>query len=317
MPKDGYGPLLSLSDGASSDPLPPEFAEALAAVRDRLPPLGDRIIFFSTTGSTNDVALDLAARGGHDGAIVIADEQTAGRGRHGRNWFSPPGSGLYVSIVLRPADARVDPQRATSLLTLAAGLALAEAIEAATGLRADIKWPNDLLVARRKLAGILAESASSDLGRIVLGFGLNVGARAYPRELGDRATSLETELGRPIDRAVVCAETLAAVSARYRDLLAGRFDAILDSWRASRAGEPRRARDVEHAVRPATGCDGGDRRSRRAAGSCRRSDRDDCRRGSDVALTRQLHGLRSIENREFVALLRIASCVQFRIPNWR
>src|SRR5215207_7233173 len=113
----------------SSDPLPPDFAEALATARDRVQPLGDRVIFYRTTGSTNDVALDLAARGGHDGAIVIADAQTAGRGRHGRNWYSPPGSGLYVSIVLRPGDARVDPQRATGLVTLAAGLALAEAIE--------------------------------------------------------------------------------------------------------------------------------------------------------------------------------------------
>jgi BirA family transcriptional regulator, biotin operon repressor / biotin---[acetyl-CoA-carboxylase] ligase len=224
-----------------SGPLPPKLAEALSAVRDRLPPLGDRIIFFDTTGSTNDVALDLAAHAGCDGAIVIADEQTAGRGRHGRNWFSPRGSGLYVSIILRPADARVDPLRATSLLTLAAGVALAEAIEAATGLRADIKWPNDLLVARRKIAGILAETATSDLGRIVLGYGLNVSAGAYPRELADRATSLETELGRPIDRTVMCAETLATVAARYRDLLAGRFDAILDGWR-SRAPASRGAR---------------------------------------------------------------------------
>lgn len=213
------------------DPLPPEFAEALASVGERLRPLGDRILYVKTIGSTNDVALDLAARGGWDGAIVIAGEQTAGRGRRGRNWFSPQGSGLYVSIVLRPADASVDPQRATSLLTLAAGVALAEAIEAVTGLRADIKWPNDLLVARRKIGGILAESATSDLGRIVLGYGLNVGARAYPRELADRATSLQRELGRPIDRALVCAETLASVSARYRDLLSGRFDAILDGWR--------------------------------------------------------------------------------------
>jgi BirA family biotin operon repressor/biotin-[acetyl-CoA-carboxylase] ligase len=213
------------------DPLPPEFAEVLAAARERLRPLGDPILFFKTIGSTNDVALDLAARGGCDGAIVIADEQTAGRGRRGRNWFSPQGSGLYVSIVLRPADASVDPQRATSLLTLAAGVALAEAIESVTGLRADIKWPNDLLVGRRKIAGILAESATSDLGRVVLGYGLNVDARAYPRELADRATSLETELGRTIDRALVCAETLARLSARYRDLLAGRFDAILDGWR--------------------------------------------------------------------------------------
>jgi BirA family biotin operon repressor/biotin-[acetyl-CoA-carboxylase] ligase len=224
-----------------SDPLPAEFAEALSAVRDRLRPLGDRLLFFNTIASTNDVALDLAARDDADGTIVIADEQTAGRGRRGRHWFSPPGSGLYVSIVLRPADARVDPPRAAGLLTLTAGLALAESIENATRLRADIKWPNDLIVARRKLAGILAESASSDRGRIVLGYGVNVSARAYPPELGDRATSLETELGRPIDRAAVCAETLAVVSERYRDLLAGRFDAILDGWR-DRAPASRGAR---------------------------------------------------------------------------
>jgi BirA family biotin operon repressor/biotin-[acetyl-CoA-carboxylase] ligase len=213
------------------DPLPPEFAEALFAVRDRLRPLADQVIFFKRTGSTNDVALALAAGGGRDGAVVVADEQTAGRGRHGRSWFSPPGSGLYVSVVLCPSDAAADPQRATGLMTLTAGLALTEGVETATGLRADIKWPNDLFVARRKLAGILAESVSSDPGRVVLGYGLNVSARAYPRELGDRATSLESELGRPIDRAVVCAQTLVAIAARYRDLLGGRFDAILDGWR--------------------------------------------------------------------------------------
>ena len=98
-----------------------------------------------------------------------------------------------------------------------------------------------MLVGRRKLSGILAESAASDLSRIVLGYGINVSSRAYPPDLGDRATSLETELGRPIDRAMVCAETLAALSGRYRDLLAGRFDAILDGWRG-RAPSSRGAR---------------------------------------------------------------------------
>ena len=215
--------------------------EAFAAVRDRLPPLGDRIIFFNTIGSTNDVALELAACAGAEGAIVIADEQTKGRGRRGHPWFSPPRSGLYVSIVLRPSRARIDPDRATGLLTLAAGVALAEAIEAVTALRADIKWPNDLLVARRKLAGILAEGGGRDTPArqgevrrattVVLGYGINVGPTAPPTELGDRATSLESELGRPIDRAALCAETLAAISRRYQDLLAGRFDVILDAWR--------------------------------------------------------------------------------------
>jgi BirA family biotin operon repressor/biotin-[acetyl-CoA-carboxylase] ligase len=232
----------------SSDPLPTELAEAFAAAGDRLSPLGDRVIFFNTIGSTSDVAVALAVGGDGVGAVVIADEQTAGRGRLGRRWFSPAGSGLYVSIVLQPSTARADPRRATGLLTLAAGLALAEAIEAVTSLRVDIKWPNDLLVARRKLGGILAEAVGVERGAaqggvtsVVLGYGINIRPTAYPPDLRDRATSLETAVGRPIDRAAMCAETLAAVSRRYRDLLAGRFDAILDGWR-SRAPGSRGAR---------------------------------------------------------------------------
>jgi len=227
--------------------LPHELAEALDRARERvndLGGLGSTILYFPTIGSTNDVALALAAQGDRDGAIVIADEQTAGRGRRGRAWFSPPGSGVYVSVVLAPGRARSDPVRATTLLTVTVGVALAEAIEAMTALRVDIKWPNDLVVARRKLAGILAEStgsAAAPAATLVIGYGINVNATAYPPELGDRATSLETELSRPIDRAALCAETLASLSRRYADLLDGRFDAILDAWR-DRAPSSRGAR---------------------------------------------------------------------------
>ena len=231
-----------------SEPLPLDLAEAVAHAHDRLHGIGSTIHYFPTIGSTNDVALTLAAQGDRDLAVVIADEQTAGRGRRGRDWFSPPGSGLYVSIVLSPGRARVDPERATTLLTLAVGVALGEAVEAATALRVDIKWPNDLLVLRRKLAGILAEAVPSTpasdgggeptrrVSHVVLGYGINVGPMAYPPELRDRATSLETELGRPIDRVAVCVETLASVGRRYADLLEGRFDAILDAWRARAPG---------------------------------------------------------------------------------
>jgi BirA family biotin operon repressor/biotin-[acetyl-CoA-carboxylase] ligase len=218
--------------------LPDDLGAAIAPARPRLGRLGSAILFCPTIGSTNDLALTLAAEGDCEGAVVIAEEQTAGRGRRGRAWFSPPGSGLYVSVVLTPARARVDPERATTLLTLAAGVALSEAIEAATGLRVDIKWPNDLLVSRRKLAGILAEVAPASAGvdAIVLGYGINVASTAYPRELGDRATSLETELGRAVDRTALCVETLAFLARRYADLLDGRFDAILDAWRARAPG---------------------------------------------------------------------------------
>jgi BirA family biotin operon repressor/biotin-[acetyl-CoA-carboxylase] ligase len=167
---------------------------------------------------------------------VTADAQTDGRGRRGRHWFSPPSSGLYVSVLLTPGRAAIDPDRATMLVTLAAGVALAEAIETAAGLTAAIKWPNDLLVGRRKLAGILAEGVAPPagaprMGSVVLGYGINVGSMAYPAELAHRATSLESELGRAVDRAQLFVESLAALAARYDDLLHGRFDAILDAWR--------------------------------------------------------------------------------------
>jgi BirA family biotin operon repressor/biotin-[acetyl-CoA-carboxylase] ligase len=225
------------------------------------------VLFYSTIGSTNDVAMALAERGAAEGTVVIADAQTAGRGRRGRSWFSPPGSGLYVSIVLTPGRASVAPRRATALLTLTAGLALAEAVAAATGLPPDIKWPNDLLVGHRKLAGILAEASATSRGssadlepdrlRVVLGFGINVSQAAYPPELSARVTSLETELGRVVDRATLCAESLAALARRYQDLMAGRFDAILDEWRR-RAPASRGARvRWDTASGPATGVTAG------------------------------------------------------------
>jgi len=232
------------------------FEDAIVRVRDRLGPLGSTIVYHPTIGSTNDAAADLAARSAEafalrqsegiacsakalaernaqpsvEGLVVVADEQTAGRGRRGHSWYSPAGSGLYVSVVLMPGRARLDPVRATTLLTLAAGVAIAEGIETATGLGVDLKWPNDLFVGRRKLSGILAEKSAADF--IILGYGINVGPMAYPPEIASRATSLETELGRAVDRYQLFAETLTALARRYDDLLDGGFDAILDSWRA-------------------------------------------------------------------------------------
>lgn len=201
------------------------------------------------TTSTNEIAARLAELGAQEGTTVVADMQTAGRGRLGRAWFSPPGAGLYVSIVLTPwtgankgsgaffpghgEKKAPDPLFVTSLLTLASGVALAEGVRASTGLPTELKWPNDLMVLRRKLAGILAEAAHGHaLSYVVLGFGINLRLVAYPRELADQVTSLETETGKTIDRALVFAEILAALAERYADLQAGRFDAILTAWRA-------------------------------------------------------------------------------------
>lgn len=223
----------------TAEDLPADFADTFAAAAGGFGRLGARVLYYPVIGSTNDIAARLAAAGEAEGAIVIADAQTAGRGRRGRTWFSPAGSGLYVSIVLTPSRARADPDRAVALLTLSAGVALAEAIQQLTGLGPAIKWPNDLLIGRRKLAGILAEGVAapaSPIHAVVLGYGINVAPSAYPPELQDRVTSLESELGRPIDRAALCAATIAAMAKRYDDLLGGNFDAILDAWRQRAPG---------------------------------------------------------------------------------
>jgi BirA family transcriptional regulator, biotin operon repressor / biotin---[acetyl-CoA-carboxylase] ligase len=240
-------------------PLPDDFGGALSAGRARIGVLGSSVLYFPLVASTNDIAARLAARQACEGAVVIADAQTAGRGRRGREWFSPAGSGLYVSVVLTPGRApHGRGRRATGLLTLAAGVALGEAIEAATGLAVDLKWPNDLYVARRKLGGILAEAAGGDAAPpIVLGYGVNVGASSFPPELRDRATSLESELGRRVDRAPLFVESLAALARRYDDLIGGRFDAILDDWRARAPASIGRRVAWTGASGPATGITAG------------------------------------------------------------
>jgi BirA family biotin operon repressor/biotin-[acetyl-CoA-carboxylase] ligase len=216
-----------------SDPIPEDLARAFAATATRRGCFGDPLYFFSETGSTNDVAESLAEHGAPEGATVVASAQTAGRGRFGRTWFSPAGAGLYVSVVCRN-------QAAAPLLTLAGGVAVADGIRAATGLPVQIKWPNDIVAAdrtspgrRRKLAGILAEASTSPDGLqyVILGFGINLRPAAYPTELADRATSIETELGRPADGALVLAETLALFAASFERLAAGDAHQVLARWR--------------------------------------------------------------------------------------
>lgn len=215
-----------------SDPLPPEFAAALHASARRRGRFGNPIWYFTETGSTNDVAASLAEAGAAEGATVVASAQTAGRGRFGRAWFSPAGAGLYVSVICRSAAA-------APLLTLAGGVAVADGVRAATGLPVQIKWPNDVVVqgaARtrwRKLAGVLAEGSTGadGLQHVILGFGINLRTAAYPPELADRATSIETELGRPPDGAAVLAETLVALRSLVERLSAGEPRPVLDRWR--------------------------------------------------------------------------------------
>jgi BirA family biotin operon repressor/biotin-[acetyl-CoA-carboxylase] ligase len=223
-------------------------AAALGAASARLLPLGTRIVYLPETGSTNDVAADLAAQGAPEGTVVFADAQTKGRGRSGHTWFSPPTAGLYVSVLLRPADvvygAPEAPPAWAGLLTLAAGVALAGGIEAATGLRLDIKWPNDIVAADRhaprsadrrwrKVAGILAEghTVQGVLRHVVIGYGINILRASYPPDIADRASSLETELGRAVDRPAVLVETLVALGREYAALRSGGSASLVRRWR--------------------------------------------------------------------------------------
>jgi BirA family biotin operon repressor/biotin-[acetyl-CoA-carboxylase] ligase len=219
---------------------PRDVVQAISRVAARAGSMGRSIHWLASTSSTNDVAARLAESGADEGTTVVAEAQDAGRGRHGRVWFSPRGAGLYVSVIVRPAAGLAGGGNPASLLTLASGVAIAEAVRAVTGLPAEIKWPNDVVIGRRKLAGILAEAAvqGGALHFVVVGFGVNLQPAAYPPDLASRATSLEAETSRPVDRALVLAEILAAMGKRYADLRVGRFDAILSAWRHLAASLP-------------------------------------------------------------------------------
>lgn len=175
-----------------------------------------------------DVASKLASEGAKHGVVVVADEQTAGRGRRGSTWQSPPGAGLYLSFVARQSGA------ALPLMTLAAGVAVRDGITASTGLCADVKWPNDLIIGSRKLAGILAEGIAIGTPdqAVVIGVGINLQGAAYPPDVAARATSIEGELGRPIDRELVLSCVLTALWDRLAQLEQSPGD-ILQAWRAA------------------------------------------------------------------------------------
>jgi BirA family biotin operon repressor/biotin-[acetyl-CoA-carboxylase] ligase len=187
-----------------------------------------------SVGSTMDIVQQAAERGAPEGLVVVADEQTSGRGRRGRVWSSPPGAGRYVSFLFRPPIHPAE-SAALGLLTLAAGVAVRAAIGHASGLHPTLKWPNDVMIGRRKLAGILAEglSVGSPAQAVVLGIGINLLAASHPGEVADRATSLESELGRAVDRALVLEELLVQVAEHYAHLVHGNVSQVLCEWRAA------------------------------------------------------------------------------------
>jgi len=192
-----------------------------------------RIEWRAELDSTQRLARELAQGGAEEGTTVIAERQTAGRGRLGREWHSPAGANLYCSVVLRPAVALA----AVPSLALVAGLAVADAVRGATGLAAALKWPNDLQLRGRKVAGILMEldAEVERVHAVVAGIGVNVNLAAFPDALAATATSLRLETGAAVDRAALTGRLLAALEERYRRFLAGGFAAMRSEWEACSA----------------------------------------------------------------------------------
>jgi BirA family biotin operon repressor/biotin-[acetyl-CoA-carboxylase] ligase len=222
-PHSGYR-LVGVPDALHADDLLSRLGKTRIVGRD--------IQVFERTTSTNDVIEKLARDGVKEGAVVFAESQTKGRGRLGRKWISPERKGLWFSILLRP-DLR--PQEATQL-TVASATALRRAIQNVTGLSPEIKWPNDILIGGKKVAGILTE-LSAELDRVrhvILGVGVdvNLGAGEFPPELRKLATSLKIESGRAFSRPELAATILRELDFDYARICAGKFTAVADEWEA-------------------------------------------------------------------------------------
>ena len=193
--------------------------------------LGRPTRFFPSIGSTNDVARGLAATGAAEGLLVLADEQTAGRGRLDRSWWAPPGTSVLMSLLLRPAL----PARRAGQLPMCLGLAAVEGIEAVTGIRPTLKWPNDVVWDGRKLGGMLTELRvdGERLDYAVLGLGLNVNL-TFDEQAADglaaTAVSLRMLAGRPVDRAALVIALLERCEVWYERVLSG--ESLHTAWAA-------------------------------------------------------------------------------------
>jgi len=220
LPSRGYR-LISSPDTLGAEEISAQLNTAL---------MGKRLINLATTASTNSEAFRLAEEGADEGTVVTADEQSRGKGRLGRIWSSPPGVNLYCSIVLRP---RIKPFEAPQLTFLSA-VAVARAIEQTIGLKPEIKWPNDVLIGGRKVAGLLNEmSAETDgINFVILGIGvnLNMTAEQLPGDLRHPATSLFIEGGTKIGRARFAASLLNELDRLYAGFLDHGFDQVRREW---------------------------------------------------------------------------------------
>ncbi len=188
-----------------------------------------KIVYFKEIDSTNTRAKDLATKGAPEGTLVVSEKQTKGRGRKGRNWFSPSQGGIYTSLILRP---RIPPNEAPKM-TLLTAVAVAETLHSLTQLNANIKWPNDILINEKKIAGILTEiSTEMDaIDYIIVGLGININTPHFPDDIQVKATSVLIETGKHFPRIKLIKEYLKRYEDYYETFKRTGFEPILKRWK--------------------------------------------------------------------------------------
>jgi BirA family biotin operon repressor/biotin-[acetyl-CoA-carboxylase] ligase len=225
-------------------------ADRARSARAEGAPPAHHVLRFQDVDSTQTVALALAADGAADGTVVVADFQRRGRGRRGHVWLASPGTSLLMSVVIRPRVI----SREVPLYSFVAAVAVADALRDTAGVVAELRWPNDVLVRRRKIAGILLEAhhlgreghhvsapgaaaatEPGDAGAVVVGIGVNLGQRGFPAGLGARATSVVLETGHDLDREALLTGVLARLDGWRARLEADGFTPIRARWLASSA----------------------------------------------------------------------------------
>ncbi len=199
--------------------------------------LGGKIYTFEVIDSTNNCARALASCWAPEGTVVIAEQQTAGKGRLGRTWQANPNENLTLSVILRPGNA----PGSVNLLPLLVSVAVSEAVQSLTGITPECKWPNDLLIGGKKVAGILLEGSlkKEELEFVVVGIGINVNQTAFSPEIQNLATSLKLATGTDVNREELFKLILERLEAHYVSLKPGGFEPVLSLWqsRSTMAGK--------------------------------------------------------------------------------
>jgi BirA family biotin operon repressor/biotin-[acetyl-CoA-carboxylase] ligase len=191
---------------------------------------GNKIYAFDSVDSTNNCAKAVAGIGAAEGTVIISEQQTAGRGRLGRQWQAEPNQNLMFSLVLRP---KISPET-LNLLPLYVAVAVSEAIERTTGLNVECKWPNDILYQGKKLAGILIEASTKQnaVEYVVIGIGINVNQMKFEGDLLSKATSLRLECQKEVDRLVLFRQVLTSLESGYKAVSSSGFQSVIPQWSA-------------------------------------------------------------------------------------